>query len=121
MDSLELSGSRRHPPLLSAYDRSATQHHGADHRRAPDAGRMIRVVQFADVANRYDFIDNIVQFADPTRFTIGVCVRTPDSNIAEPVYHPDTCRWVLPGLGKRAIPTTAWRLAQLLRRWRADI
>ena len=37
---------------------------------------MIRVLQFADVINRYDFIDNIVQRADRDRFEVGVCVRT---------------------------------------------
>ena len=37
---------------------------------------MIRVLQFADVTNRYDFIDNIVQRADRDQFEIGVCVRS---------------------------------------------
>ena len=65
---------------------------------------MIRVLQFADVINRYDFIDNIVQRADCDRFKVGVCVRTEDSNIEAPVYADDTPRWVLNGTSRREVP-----------------
>src|SRR5262249_22314564 len=82
---------------------------------------MIRVLQFADVVNRYDFIDNIVQWADAGRFLVGVCVRSPQSNIAEPVYAQRTPRWVLGGLSRWSIPRAAWQLARLLRDWRAQI
>ena len=82
---------------------------------------MIRVLQFADVINRYDFIDNIVQRAAEERFEIGVCVRTCASNIESPVYAEDTPRWVLNGTSRREIPRAAYQLASLLRRWRADI
>ncbi len=82
---------------------------------------MIRVLQFADVINRYDFIDNIVQRAAQEQFAIGVCVRTCASNIEVPVYAEDTPRWVLNGKSRREIPRAAYQLASLLRRWRADI
>ena len=54
---------------------------------------MIRVMQFADVINRYDFIDNIVQRADRSRFEVGVCTRTSESNIEAPVYDQEIPRW----------------------------
>lgn len=82
---------------------------------------MIRVLQFADVTNRYDFIDNIVQRADRDQFEIGVCVRSSASHIEAPVYADDTPRWVLNGTSRRQIPRAAYQLAHLLRRWRADI
>ena len=82
---------------------------------------MIRVLQFADVINRYDFIDNIVHRAARDQFEIGVCVRTSASNIEAPVYAEDTPRWVLNGTSRREIPRAAYQLASLLRRWRADI
>jgi len=82
---------------------------------------MIRVVQFAHIVNRYDFIDNIVQYADRTRFQVGVCVRSASSNIAAPVYSNGTPRWVLGGTSRWKIPRAACALARILRRWKADI
>jgi glycosyltransferase involved in cell wall biosynthesis len=82
---------------------------------------MIRVLQFADVVNRYDFIDNIVQRADRTRFDVGVCVRTGVCNIEAPAYVPEIPRWTLKGTARREIPRAAGQLASLLRRWKADI
>jgi L-malate glycosyltransferase len=82
---------------------------------------MIRVLQFADLVNRHDFIDTIVQRADAGRFQVGVCVRSPECNIAEPVYEERTPRWVLGSASRRAVPQAAARLARLLHRWRADI
>jgi glycosyltransferase involved in cell wall biosynthesis len=81
----------------------------------------VRVLQFADVINRYDFIDNIVQYADQNHFEVGVCVRTKDANIAAPVYRERTPHWVLDGLSRRDIPKTAWRLSRILKEWRVDI
>jgi len=82
---------------------------------------MIRVLQFADVVNRHDFIDTIIQKADPSRFEVGVCVRSDDSNIAAPVYDGRTPRWLLGGATRREWPRAAWRLADILSRWKADI
>ena len=82
---------------------------------------MIRVMQFADVINRYDFIDTIVQRANRGWFEVGVCVRAGESNIEAPVYPRDTPRWTLNGASRREIPRAAVQLARLLRRWGADI
>src|SRR5690606_2967699 len=82
---------------------------------------MIRVLQFADFVNRYDFIDSIVRWADPSRFEIGVCVRTRHSNIEPPNYSSRIPFWILEGLSRKDIPRTAYRLARLLREWQADI
>lgn len=81
---------------------------------------MIRVLQFADLINRHDFIDVLVQNADRSRFLIGVCTRT-KSNIAEPDIEERTPKWLLPGLSRGSIPRTAFLLARSLREWRADI
>jgi len=82
---------------------------------------MIRVLQFADLVNRHDFIDVIVQRADSRRFELGVCVRTPWCNIASPVYSKDTPRWILDGLSRREVPRAVWQLGGILRKWKADI
>ena len=44
-----------------------------------------------------------------------------NSNIEAPVYADDTPRWVLNGTSRWEAPRVAFRLAALLRRWRADI
>jgi glycosyltransferase involved in cell wall biosynthesis len=82
---------------------------------------MIRVLQFADLVNRYDFIDAIVRRADRSRFEIGVCVRTHDSNIEPPEYCAATPHWVLNGVCRRELPRASYQLANLLRRWKVDI
>jgi glycosyltransferase involved in cell wall biosynthesis len=82
---------------------------------------MIRVVQFADFVNRLDFIDVIVQHADPKRFEIGVCVGREDSNIAAPRYGQQTPRWLIPWRPRRGLATAAYRLARVLRAWRANV
>jgi glycosyltransferase involved in cell wall biosynthesis len=82
---------------------------------------MIRVLQFVDVYNRYDFIDVIIQHADPARFQIGICLRSERSNIATPILNPQTPCWLLRGLSRWSIPYTAWRLAIVLRKWNAHI
>jgi glycosyltransferase involved in cell wall biosynthesis len=82
---------------------------------------MMRVLQFADIINRFDFIDNIVQRADPGRFEIGICLRTQKANIEAPIYREGTPRWILNGTSRREIPRAACQLASLLRCWKADI
>jgi glycosyltransferase involved in cell wall biosynthesis len=82
---------------------------------------MIRVLQFADIVNRYDFIDTIVQRADRRQFEVGVCVRSQFTNIEEPVYEARTPRWVLNGESTQDVSTAAMQLACLLRDWKADI
>lgn len=82
---------------------------------------MIRVLQFADRINRYDFIDNIVRYADPASFEMAVCVRTAQSNIAAPEYARRTPVWVLGSAARWQAPLAVARLAHLIRRWRPDI
>jgi L-malate glycosyltransferase len=82
---------------------------------------MIRVLQFADIINRYDFIDNLVQFADPERFELSVCLRSEEHPIAAPQFPERTKYRLLPGLARRDWPRTARRLAATLREWEIDV
>jgi glycosyltransferase involved in cell wall biosynthesis len=82
---------------------------------------MIRVLEFADVINRHDFIDTIVHYADRQRFEISVCVRSEANNIAKPVYPAGTKYRYLPGNSRRDAVATAWKLSRLLREWKIDI
>ncbi len=81
----------------------------------------VRVIQFACGINRFDFIDVIIQWADPDQFELGVCVATEESNIARPVYPERTPRWVIPWKPRRGLIGAARRLAGVLREWRPDI
>jgi glycosyltransferase involved in cell wall biosynthesis len=82
---------------------------------------MIRVLQFADIVNRYDFIESIVRWADPSRFEMSVCVRSETSNIAPPLYRPHTIVHILNGTERAKIPVAVNRLAFLLRKMKIDI
>ena len=82
---------------------------------------MIRVLQFADIVNRYDFIESIVRWADPNQFEMSVCVRSEKCNIVPPLYRPHTVVHVLNGTGREKIPGAVNRLASLLRKMKIDI
>ena len=82
---------------------------------------MIRVLQFADIVNRYDFIESIVRWADPNQFEMSVCVRSEKCNIAPPLYRPHTVVHLLNGTGREKIPGAVNRLASLLRKMKIDI
>ncbi|MBX3295953.1 MAG: glycosyltransferase family 4 protein [Acidobacteria bacterium] len=82
---------------------------------------MIRVLEFADVINRHDFIDTIVHYADRERFEVSVCVRSEENNIAMPEYPAGTKYKYLPGNSRRDAVATAWKLSRLLRVWKIDI
>lgn len=81
----------------------------------------IKVLEFADVINRYDFIDTIIQYADPEKFQVDVCVRTENNNIAKPEFPTRSKYKLLPGLSKTKIPFTAWKLSRLLKKWDIDV
>src|SRR5690606_2316902 len=85
------------------------------------ASVMIRVLQFADIINRHDFIDTIVEYADRERFEVSVCVRSEQHNIARPDFGPDVRYHYLPGNSRRDAVQTAWKLSQLLKEWKIDI
>jgi glycosyltransferase involved in cell wall biosynthesis len=82
---------------------------------------MIRVMQFADVINRFDFIDTLVHYADKSEFEMSVCVRTEEHNILAPEYSNGTRYKLLPGNSRRDAVQTAWRLSRLLRDWGVDV
>jgi glycosyltransferase EpsD len=82
---------------------------------------MIRVLQFADIINRYDFIDTLVQYADPHEFEMSVCVRSKEHNIAPPVFSAATKYKLLSGNSRRDIVPTAWKLARILKEWNIDV
>jgi len=82
---------------------------------------MIRLLQFADVINKADFIDTIIQNADRSRFEVSVCVRTEEHNIATPEFPADVKYQLLPGNSRRDAVRTAWRLSRLLKEWDIDI
>jgi glycosyltransferase involved in cell wall biosynthesis len=82
---------------------------------------MIRVLQFADIINRYDFIDNIVRGVDRRRFAVGICVRSPAHNIEAPVFDASVPFWTLNGVSRRQGLRAAFQLAGILRRWKTDI
>ena len=81
-----------------------------------------RVMQFAGVINRYDFIDNVIRHADPSKFHMMACTFTAKSNIEPPAYEADAIPHFVLGVTRRAqYPMAIMRLAQLLRREKVDI
>lgn len=82
---------------------------------------MIRVLEFADVINRFDFIETIVTHADKNEFEVSVCVRSEDHNIAEPSFPEGTKYRLLPGNSRKDVLQTAWKLRNLLKEWKIDI
>jgi glycosyltransferase EpsD len=82
---------------------------------------MIRVLEVADVINRFDFIDTIIQFADREKFEISVCRRTEESTIAPPEFTGDTKLRVIGWDGLKGVPAAAWKLSRLLDEWDIDI
>lgn len=82
---------------------------------------MIRVLQFADVINRHDFIDTLVEYADRERFEMSVCVRSLEHGIAEP-FKPESGKFrLIEGTSRSLIPAAAWKLSRLLREWEIDV
>ena len=75
------------------------------------------VLHFARVINRYDFIDNVIRFADPEQFRMMACTLTRESNIESPDYRTAGIpHWVISGRRRREYPLTILRLAGILRR-----
>ncbi len=82
---------------------------------------MIRILEFADVINKADFIDTIVQNIDRERFEVSVCVRSEDHNIARPEFPADVKYRFLPGNSRKDAIQTAWKLSRLLKEWKIDV
>jgi glycosyltransferase involved in cell wall biosynthesis len=82
---------------------------------------VLRILQFADIVNRYDFIDNIVRYADPGLFHVGVCVRSLENNIADPCYTRELPFFQVAGPGRAQVPRASYELAAILRKWNVDV
>lgn len=86
------------------------------------AARVVRVLHFADLVNRHDFIDNVVRNAHPDTVHMAVCTMGRPSNIEDPRYvEAGMPCWELPARTRWHYPLTAVRLAALLRRQRIDV
>jgi glycosyltransferase involved in cell wall biosynthesis len=85
--------------------------------------KKVRVLQFSQLINRYDFIDVIVRFADPARFTVIGCTFTHDSNIQKPEYAKDGFKHTSLNLpfNKYGFFMAIFRLARVLKREKIDI
>lgn len=79
------------------------------------------VLHFAGTINRYDFIDMVIRFADPSRFRMIACTFRP-SNIEPPDYlGTGTPHFTLPIRGRESYPAAVFQLARILRREHVDI
>lgn len=77
--------------------------------------RRIRLLQVADIVNRYDFIDNVVRNLDASRFEAEVVTLRKEANIQPPEYEGDGIRHtVLRSRSRADYPLIAVRLASLL-------
>lgn len=85
-------------------------------------GAPVRVLHFTRFINRNDFIDTVIRFADPRRFSMAACTLTGESNIEQPGYEgigiPHT---VLDCDRRPRYPLAVARLARVLRRAQIDI
>lgn len=89
---------------------------------APVPDARIRVLSFADVVNRGDFIDNVVRHANPAAFSMMVCTMGRPSNIEDPSYDQTSIpHWAIAGRSRWQYPWTLVALAAILRRQRIDI
>ena len=83
----------------------------------------IRVLQLADLVNRDDFIDVIVEHADRERFDVRVATFGVPSNIADPGYAARGVEVMDLAVdrGRRSYPAALRRLVRYLLRQRIDI
>jgi len=81
----------------------------------------IRVLHFASVVNRYDFIDTIVRHIDPARFAPMVCTFSKSSNIQETGYDDAIPSLALEVRSRWDYPAAIVRLAAILRKHRVRI
>ena len=82
---------------------------------------MIRVLEFVNVINRFDFVDSIVRRANADKFEMYVCVRSEDHFIEKPETFDAGRYAVLAGESRLSIAGTAWKLSRLLKKWDIDI
>jgi glycosyltransferase involved in cell wall biosynthesis len=84
--------------------------------------RLPQVLHFADVVNRYDFMDNVVRNLDPKQFVGRVCTLEAESNVLSPDLWKVGIQHQVLGSGTRAsYPLRVARLARVLRHDRVEI
>lgn len=82
----------------------------------------MRVLHFTRFINRNDFIDTVIRFADPRRFSMAACTLTGESNIEVPGYERIGIPHIVLECERRPRYALAIaRLARVLRRNRIDI
>lgn len=81
------------------------------------------MLQLADVVNRHDFIDVIVEHADPSRFDVSVATFGRAPNVADPQFAARGVRVADLGAdsGRRSYPGALRRLRRLLAAWEVDV
>lgn len=81
-----------------------------------------RILHFAKVMNRDDFIDHVIRFLDAARFEPSACTMVAEPNIADPRYDEEGIpHHVLPARSRWGYPRVAFRLVRLLRREGIDL
>lgn len=85
--------------------------------------KKIRVLQFSQLINRYDFMDVIVRNADPALFEMMACTFTHNSNIQKPEYDRAGYEHISLDLpfNKPGFFRAVFRLAQILRKKQVDV
>lgn len=79
-------------------------------------------MHFADVINRYDFIDNVVRNVTEPRFHMSATTLVSKTNIKAPEYNSAGIRnFVLGACSRREYPVTVFRLARILRGEKIDV
>lgn len=82
----------------------------------------IKILQFTNLINRYDFLDNIIEFGDRKKIETGVCICTAEGPIENPVFRDEMFLRVLnEKLTYSTIPQITWKLIKVIREWQPDI
>lgn len=82
----------------------------------------VKILQFTNLINRYDFLDNIIEFGDKKKIETGVCICTAEGPIENPVFRDEMFLRVLnEKLTYSTIPQITWKLIKVIREWQPDI
>jgi glycosyltransferase involved in cell wall biosynthesis len=84
--------------------------------------RRIRVLHFARVINRHDFIDTVIRGADSARFSMSACTLWARSHIEDPAYADiGVPHFVVKGDHRWQYPWTVAALLRIVRKEEIDI
>lgn len=86
-----------------------------------NSNQRLRVLHFASVINRHDFIDTIIGHIDKRRFALMACTFSWNSNIQATEYDETIPSFSLNVNGRRDYPGAIFRLAAILREQKVDI